>query len=314
MPNQLLQRLKAYPALPIIIALVTGFALLSPFFLTSGNIEATLSANTVVLIAAVGMTLVFLIGGIDLSISTVISASAVIGGLAMARTGSIPLGIAASVATGLGFGTLNGVLIGYGRLTPFITTMGTQLVARGFAFILSQGIAIKGTPGALLDFGFLVWLGIPVVTLLGLAIAFIVAFALRKTTLGRYQMLVGSNARAAVYAGIDIRRVECVTYILSGVLAGIAGFVSIAILGNAIPGVGDTLLLIIIGAVVLGGTTMNGGEGSIERTILGVFLLAVLTSGLNLIGIPFYDQLIIQGLLIFLGTWLARKLSHPRSA
>ena len=96
------------------------------------------------------------------------------------------------------------------------------------------------------------------------------------------------------------------------ILGGIAGFVSIANLGNAIPGVGDTLLLIIIGAVVLGGTAMEGGEGSITRTIIGVGLLSVLINGLNLLGITFYDQLIVQGVLIFLGTWLALKLTRRR--
>lgn len=125
-------------------------------------------------------------------------------------------------------------------------------------------------------------------------------------------MLIGSNRMAARYSGINVRLTEVSVYAVSGLLGGLAGFISIANLGNAIPGVGDTLLLIIIGAVVLGGTTMEGGDGSIARTVLGVALLAVLISGLNLIGIPFYDQLIIQGLLIFFGTWLSMKLSARR--
>lgn len=313
MPSAILQRLKDYPALPIIAALVTGFSLMSPFFLTAGNIEATLGANAVVLIAAVGMTFVFLIGGIDLSISTVISASAVIAGIVMAQTDNIALGVLTALLTGTLFGSINGILIGYFGLTPFITTMGTQLIARGVAFVLSQGIAIKGTPYGVLDFGFMIWFGIPAVTIIGLMVVAIAAFALSQTTWGRQLMLVGSNPNAARYAGINVPRVEFSVYLVSGLLGGLAGFISIANLGNAIPGVGDTLLLIIIGAVVLGGTTMDGGEGSIERTVLGVLILAVLTSGLNLVGIPFYDQLIIQGILIFVGTWLAARLNQHRS-
>ncbi|MCZ2723468.1 ABC transporter permease [Marinomonas sp. 15G1-11] len=271
-----------------------------------------LAANSVVLIASIGMTLVFLIGGIDLSISTVISASAVISGLAMAATDSIFIGVLTAIGVGFSFGLINGILIGFFGLTPFITTMATQLIARGIAFVLSQGIAVQGTPYGLMDFGFLSFLGVPAVTWIGLAIVIICIILLTQTQWGRHLMLIGSNRNAARFSGINVRFTEISVYCLSGLLAGIAGFISISNLGNAIPGVGDTLLLLVIGAVVLGGTTMNGGEGSIARTVLGIGLLSVLISGLNLIGIPFYDQLIIQGVLIFIGTWLAMKLSARR--
>ncbi len=300
--------LKSYPAIQIIAVLLVGFSLLSPYFLTSGNIEAMLGANAVVLIAAIGMTVVFLAGGIDLSIATVISASAVIAGLVMAQTDSVLAGAVTALIVGLAFGALNGVLIGYFRLTPFITTMATQLIARGIAFVLSQGIAVKGTPFWMLDFGFMAWFGIPAVTWVALVLVVGSALAMSQTVWGRQVMLVGSNEEAARHTGINTRFVEFSVYLFAGAMAGAAGFISIANLGNAIPGVGDTLLLIIIGAVVLGGTGMNGGEGSVERTLLGVAILAILTNGLNLMGIPFYDQLIIQGVLIFLGTFLAMRL------
>lgn len=308
-----LATLKTYPAIPIIAVLGTAFSILSPYFLTSGNIEAMVAANAVVLIAAIGMTFVFLIGGIDLSISTVISASAVISGLVMAQTDSVLLGVATAISVGALFGAVNGILIGYFKLTPFITTMATQLIARGIAFVLSRGIAVKGTPYWVLDFGFVTWFGIPAVVVIGLGLALVSALALSQTTWGRQIMLVGSNPKAARFSGINVSWIGFSVYLVAGVLAGVAGFISIANLGNAIPGVGDTLLLIIIGAVVLGGTAMTGGEGSIERTILGVMLLAILTNGLNLVGIPFYDQLVIQGVLIFLGTWLAMRFSGRRT-
>ncbi len=305
--------LKTYPAIPIIVALAVAFSLLSPYFMTGGNFEAMMGANAVVLIAAIGMTFVFLIGGIDLSISTVISASAVISGIVMAQTDSVPLGVLTAIVVGTGFGAVNGLLIGYFKLTPFITTMATQLIARGIAFVLSHGIAVKGTPYWVLDFGFMSWFRIPAVTIVGLVLVGLSVFALSMTTWGRQVMLVGSNPNSARYSGINVPFIEFTVYLVAGVLAGIAGFISIANLGNAIPGVGDTLLLMIIGAVVLGGTAMTGGEGSIERTVLGVMLLAILINGLNLVGIPFYDQLIIQGILIFFGTWLAMKFSGQRS-
>lgn len=306
--KSILAFLKSYPALQIIAVLVVGFSLLSPHFLAAGNVESMLGANAVVLIAAVGMTVVFLSGGIDLSISTVISASAVMSGMIMAQTGSIAAGAGTAVAVGLVIGAVNGILISYFRLTPFITTMATQLIARGVAFVLSQGIAVKGTPFWMLDFGFVTWLGIPAVTVVALVVVLLATVAMSQTTWGRQVMLVGSNPSAARYSGINVRLIDFSVYLFAGGLAGLAGFISIANLGNAIPGVGDTLLLIIIGAVVLGGTGMSGGEGSVERTVLGVMILAILTNGLNLLGIPFYDQLIIQGVLIFLGTWIAMHL------
>lgn len=306
--------LKSYPALQIIAVLTVGFSVLSPHFLATGNVESMLGANAVVLIAAVGMTVVFLAGGIDLSISTVISVSAVVSGLVMAKTGNVAAGAVAAVIVGLVIGAVNGILIGYFRLTPFITTMATQLIARGIAFVLSQGIAVKGTPFWMLDFGFMTWFGIPAVTVVALVTVLLAMVSMSQTTWGRHVMLVGSNRHAARYSGINVRFIDFSVYLFAGLAAGLAGFISIANLGNAIPGVGDTLLLIIIGAVVLGGTAMTGGEGSVERTVLGVMILAILTNGLNLLGIPFYDQLIIQGVLIFLGTWIAMRLGSRGKA
>ncbi|MGJ8679842.1 ABC transporter permease [Paraglaciecola sp.] len=308
-----LKFVKNYPSLPIIAVLLVLFSSLSPYFFTAGNAESIMLANTVILIAAVGMTLVFLTGGIDLSIATVISVTAVVGGVVMASTGSVFLGTCAALTVGLLFGLLNGICIGYFGLNPFITTMGTALIARGIAFTLSEGIAVKGTPDALLDFGFeLIW-GIPSITIVAILVVVISALAMSQTTWGRQVMLFGSNREAARYCGINTRLIEMSVYVISGLLAGIAGMMSIANLGNALPGVGDTLLLLIIGGVVLGGTHMNGGEGSIFRTVLGVAILAILTSGLNLMGIPFYDQLIVQGVLIFIGYCLAMKLSNSNS-
>lgn len=302
-----------YPTIPIILSLLIIFSIAAPYFLSGGNMQTIMSANAVILIAAVGQTVVLLTGGIDLSVSTVISASAVVSGVVMAATGNVFVGLLVALGVGLFFGVLNGVLVGYFGLTPFITTMGTQLIARGIAFVLSQGIAVKGTPPWMMTFGFGSFLGLPSITLVAIVCLIIVGVFLTQTIWGRRVILLGSNRESARYSGINTRKVEASVYALSGVLAGVAGFVSIASLGNALPGVGDTILLMIIGGVVLGGTSMNGGEGSVSRTILGVGLLAILTNGLNMIGIPFYDQLIIQGILIFLGNGLAVKFSSKSS-
>ena len=195
-------------------------------------------------------------------------------------------------------------------MVPFITTMGTQLVARGIAFVVSQGIAVKGTPKPLVEFGFQSLVGLPVIFLISIVLLLLSAVLITKTTWGRYVILAGANKKTGQYTGINVRFVEMSVYVFAGLFAGIAGFISIINLGNGIPGVGDTLLMIILGGVVLGGTSMNGGEGSIIRTLIGITLLAILTNGLNIIGIPFYDQLIVQGILIFVGNGLAIYMSQ----
>jgi ribose transport system permease protein len=144
------------------------------------------------------------------------------------------------------------------------------------------------------------------------AIAVLVVFGilLSKTTWGRYVYLLGSNEQASRYVGIRRQWVKASVYIIAGVLAGLGGFLSIANLGVAIPGVGDKILLTIIGGVILGGTSLFGGEGSMWRTALGVLLLATLTNGLNLLGFEFYDQLVAQGIVILLGTSLSVRLGR----
>ncbi|MFI3174819.1 MAG: ABC transporter permease [Bacillota bacterium] len=300
---------RRYPAVFITLAVFLSFSVISPYFLNMNNMGTIMSGNAVVMIAAIGETMVLLTGGIDLSVATIISASAVISGQAMSMTGSIAVGVLVAILVGIAFGLLNGFMIGYCKMSPFITTMGTQLVARGIAFIVSQGIAVKGTPIELVYFGFSKVAGIPSIFLISVVLLILSGIAVGKTTWGRQVILFGANAKTAQYTGVDVRKIEASTYVFSGLFAGIAGFISIANLGNGIPGVGDTLLLIILGGVVLGGTSMSGGEGSITRTVIGIALLAILTNGLSSIGVPFYDQLMVQGVLIFIGNGLAIKMS-----
>ncbi len=299
-----------YPTIYLILILLLVFSTIAPYFMNVGNMQTLMTGNSVVLIAAIGETLVLLTGGIDLSVATVISASAVLAGSAMAATGNIFIGLMAAIGVGAGFGALNGFLIGKLRMSAFITTMGTQLMARGLAFVVSKGIAVTGTPEELVFFGFGTFLGIPYIFLIGVILLLLTGFIVLKTNWGRSLILLGANRKSAEYNGINVDMIEMSAYLLAGVFAGIAGFISIANIGNGIPGVGDTLLLIIIGGVVLGGTSMDGGQGSVFRTLIGILLLAVLTNGLTTMKVSFYDLLIIQGILIFIGNSIATRISN----
>jgi ribose transport system permease protein len=295
--------------IPILIPLWIIFALLTPAFTTWTNAKSVLAVSAVVTTVAVGETLILLTGGIDLSVATVVSCSAVLAATVMGPDGDPFFGLMVALLVGLAFGLVNGFSVAVIGVTPFVLTLGTFLIARGIAFSVSEGIAVR-VPRAMRDFGKSDVLGIPSIALVAIAVLVIFGFLLSKTTWGRYVYLLGSNEPASRYVGIRRQVIKASVYIIAGVLAGLGGFLSIANLGVALPGVGDKILLTIIGGVILGGTSLFGGEGSMWRTALGVLLLATLTNGLNLLGFEFYDQLVAQGIVILLGTGLAVRLGR----
>lgn len=304
--NRLMELLSRSSVLPILIPLWILFAFLAPSFATLRNARTTLAATAVVAVAAIGETLVLINGGIDLSVSTVIACSAVLATKFMATEGSPLVGLLIALGIGLIFGIINGFSVAKLGLTPFVLTLGTNLIARGIAFSVSKGYAIRA-PLALRQFGRMNWLGLPVIVVIALVMLVIFGLLLSKTTWGRYIYFLGANKKAARYVGINCGLIGASAYIVTGLLCGLAGYLSVANLGAAIPGVGDTILLTIIGGVILGGTSLFGGVGSVWRTALGVLLLATLTNGLNLLGFGFYDQLIAQGIVIIIGTGLTTR-------
>lgn len=307
---QLLLSLRGVALAPLLLGLWIAFSALTPLFATSTNVRILLAASAVVAVAAAGETLVLLTGGIDLSIATVVSCSAVLSATVMGETGSALTGLAVAVGVGLVFGLVNGVAIGVLDLTPFVLTLGTYLVARGVAFSVSDGVSLSGAPPGLLELGSARIAGIPAIALVAVAVFVVVGLALVRTRWGREVYLVGSNEAAARHVGIRTRAVKASVYVVAGGLAGVAGYLSIMNLGVATPGIGDTLLLSIIGAAIVGGTSLFGGEGSMGRTALGVLLLASLTNGLNLLNFEFFDQLVAQGLVILVGTALVVRMTR----
>ena len=296
--------------IPILVPLWIAFALLAPAFATPRNIRALLAVSAVVLAAATGETLVLLTGGIDLSVATVVSCSAVVAAHFTGRGGDPIVAVLIALLVGLAFGVANGFAVGWLNLTPFVLTLGTALVARGIAFTVSQGIAVPA-PSALGEFGRSNVFGvIPAIALIALAVLAIAGFLVSNTTWGRYVYLLGSNEEAARYVGIRRPLVKASAYVITGLLGGLAGILSVCNLAVGLPGVGDTILLTIIGGVIVGGTSLFGGEGSMWRTVLGVLLLTSLTNGLNLLGFPFYDQLVVQGIVILIGTGLIVRLGR----
>jgi ribose transport system permease protein len=302
------------PMLPVVIVAFVLFSMFVDGFASVPNFQNIMRQLSVILAAVAGETLVLLIGGIDLSVGAIVGFASICGAFTMHATGSVSLGLLACVGTGLLIGALNGLGIAYARLQPFIMTFGVMLTVRALSFLLTAGRSVGRLPPPLLLAGRTNIAGIPLIFIIGLCVACVIGVVLHQTVFGQSVYLAGSNKRAARFSGIDVRRLEFQIFALSGALAGVAGFLFMMRLGAATPAAGDPLLLQIIGAAVLGGTSLNGGEGGILRSITGCLLIAMLNDSLELYGAQFWDQMIVVGALIALGSALGSWLSRRRSS
>jgi len=276
---------------------VLGF--LSQYFFTVDNLfEITLQATVIGIIAA-GETFVILSGGIDLSVGSVFACSAVMGGLVLARTGSLPLALSATVAAGAVLGLVNGLLITRLLVPPFIATLGMMGVARGFALILTGGVPIYGLGSGYRFIGQAKLLNvIPVPTVI-VAVVFVVAAVVANySRFGRFIYAIGSNTEASRLSGIQVSRVTVGVYVICGLLAGLASIVEAGRLGIVQPAGGNGYELLAIGAVVVGGASLFGGEGSIIATLVGAIIVTTIRNGLNILGVNAFWQYVVNGVVI----------------
>lgn len=283
----------------ILILMWFLLSLLSPYFFTIANLSEITLQTAVIGIIAAGQTLVILSGGIDLSVGSVFAASGVAGGLVYQSTGNLWLTLGATFLTGAVLGSMNGVFITRLRVPPFIATLGMLGMARGLALILSRGIPIFGLSKEYL------WIGqgklfnlIPVPTLILLVVFALVFFVARYTRFGRFVYATGSNAEAAALSGINLRRVILGTYMLSGALCAVGAVIEAARLATVQPAGGNGYELLAIGAVVIGGTSLFGGEGNVIATLIGALLETTIRNGLNLLGVNAFWQYVVNGAVI----------------
>tara|TARA_R110001599_G_scaffold323327_2_gene534746 strand:+ start:12470 stop:13477 length:1008 start_codon:yes stop_codon:yes gene_type:complete len=311
--GSLLLRFRAVVALLLLAAI---FAILSPEFLTAGNLTILIKHVAINAVLAVGMTFVILTGGIDLSVGSIAGVTGIVAGLLISSGLVIePLGvvvffeawmvvvIALMVATA--FGALNGVLVAKFKVPPFVATLGSLYVARGAALLLSNGATFPnlggkaelGNQGFLsLGGGSLLGLPAPIWIMVGLVlIAWLVA---EKTPFGRRVYAVGSNERAARLSGVRVGNIQFAVYAISGACAGLVGLIIASQLGAAHPATGETFELNAIAAVVLGGASLMGGRGRIIGTLIGAMVIGVLANGLVLLGVSEFWQMVIKGSVI----------------
>lgn len=320
--SELLRWLNRLAPLLGLLLVYAIFAFVVPeSFLSLRNVETILRQSAIVGTAALGMTLVIIAGGIDLSAGSMIALSTVVIA-AMLERGAGPLtAAAAGVTAGALCGLFNGALITGLRVVPFIVTLGTLLIVRGAAKGLGREQKIDVPPESLAWLDDLLaslgggqrWMLVPSGVWLMLALALLVAGLLRYTRLGRHVFAVGSNEQTARLCGVPVPRVKITVYVASGLFAGIAGLLQFSRLTVGDPTVAQGLELPVIAAVVIGGGSLAGGEGSILGTLVGALIMEVIRSGCSQSGVPNWVQEIITGAIIVLAVALDR-LRHRRAA
>jgi inositol transport system permease protein len=299
--------LHRFGLLFVILLVGLGLTLTTDTFLSVANLTNVARQVSINGILAVGVTFVLLTAGVDLSLGSVVALSGV-ACATFAHPGDHPVfvPIAVGLLTGAACGLVNGVLVTRGGVAPFIVTLGMMTIARGLALIVSGGRPVANMSNELSalsgDF-----LGIPIPVLCFAGVALAAWFFLRNFRLGRHIYAVGGNEHAARAAGVPVERVKLFAYGLCGLLTGLAGVVLAARITTGQPNAGQAYELDAIAAVVIGGTSLAGGVGTITGTLLGVLLIGVINNGLDLLGVSSYYQAVIKGVIIVGAVWLDRR-------
>ena len=307
----------------VLVAICAIFSVMRPHaFFTAFEARTVASNAAVLLVLAVGSTFVIITGGIDLSVGAVLVFSGIAAAEAMhagsnasvhAGWATILWGLVAALGAGLGWGIVNGFLITKAKVPPLIVTLGVMGAALGFCYIITNGQDLRGIPQRLsTDIGYGRIIGIPWMIVIAAAVTALGAVVLTTTKFGRYTLAVGSNAEATRRAGINVDRHLIKVYALQGVLAGIAGFLALAFYNTTTISGHSSDNLNAIAAVVIGGTSLFGGRGTVVGTAIGVFIPAVLASGFVIVGVQSYWQDVAVGAVLIVAVYIDQLRRHSR--
>jgi ribose/xylose/arabinose/galactoside ABC-type transport system permease subunit len=314
-------------ALAILFLLVVGFFIATPDFLTVQNSLNILRQYSVPAILAVGQTLVIVAAGIDLSVASTAALSGSLMGVAFAHWGwPEPLALLLGLGAGLAVGAINGFVITRWRVPDFIATLGMLAAVRGVALLVTGGLPVpdytravagRRVPGTVSFLGAESVLGIPLIVVVAALTAVVGWFILTRTKLGRGAYAIGGNREAARVSGIRIERSKLWIYVISGLMAGVGGFMLAGRLASANALMADGMELQSIAAVVVGGTNLFGGEGGVGGSMIGILIIGVLANGLNILGVAEFWQRVVNGLIIVavvaLDQW-RRRVARRRAA
>ena len=303
--------IRALGMLPVLILLAVGFELLTDRFMTVNNLSIVTQQASINVVLAAGMTFVILTGGIDLSVGSILATAAMGAVIASLWPGLGWLGVPIGMGLGLFFGLVNGMLVAYVGLPPFIVTLGSLTAVRGVARLMGADTTVfnPDLPFDVIGIGSVA--GIPILAIIAFAVILVSWFILRRTVLGTWIYATGGNTNAARLTGIKVSLVLLFVYAMSGLMAGLGGVMSAARLyaANGLQ-LGQAYELDAIAAVILGGTSFVGGVGSIWGTLIGALIIAVLSNGLILTGVSDIWQFIIKGLVIIVAVALEIGRAH----
>lgn len=299
-PHTLLSTLRNHGILVAFVVLCIVLSLSSEFFLTWNNWTNIVRQTAINGILAIGVTFVILTKGIDLSVGSVAALAGAVGAsfVVLPEPSFVGVAVLATLATGLVAGLVNGALVAQFRIPAFVVTLGMLSAARGLVFIFTDGRPISNLSPAFLWFGNGSILGIPVPIVTLVIIFAICSLVLRHTVFGRHVYAVGGSEKAAKTSGIRAARVIGLTYVISGVLASLAGLILTARTTAALPQAGVAYELDAIAAVVIGGTSLSGGRGNLVGTLFGALIIGTINNGLDLLGVSSYYQQVVKGAII----------------
>ena len=300
---------RQFGILMVIVLMMLVFTLESDVFLTYGNFISILQQASIKGVLAVGMTIIIISGGIDLSVGAIAGLSSIVAGTLMTKydgTHMIITALFIALIIGILCGLLNGILISFFDLQPFLVTMGTMSLFRGIDYIYSGALPVRNLPQKFLKFMSATNSTVPVPVIILLTLSVIAFLGIKYSRFGRHIFAIGGNEEATRLSGIAVRRVKIMTYVFASVAAVIAGIIYMGRLAAADPNMGDGYELDAIASAAIGGASLNGGKGGIVGSLMGAFMLAMLANGLTLLNIQSFYQKAATGVIIIVAVLIDR--------
>jgi ribose transport system permease protein len=296
----------------LVVLLIAGMSLTSPYFLTMANFRAVAVGMAPTAIVAIGMTVLLVSGGFDLSVGSNLALCGTVAALLMAKGAGIPLAVAGAMALGALIGLANGVIVTRLGVNPLVATLGTMSMARGAALVMTEGFSIGGLPPAYGWVGSARWLGVPLAFWIMLALVLVADLALRHSLFLRQVYYVGGNEKAARLSGIPVDRVRTVAFVLTGLLAAFAGVLLASRLMSGTPTAANAMELQVLAACVIGGASLRGGEGTVLGAFLGVVFVALVNDAMTMLRVSIYWQMIVTGAVLVAAVVLDRLARKSR--
>lgn len=282
----------------MILGIVVVMSFVTPYFLSASNFRAVAVGMTPTAIIVIGMAILLASGGFDLSVGSVMALSSTVVALLLLAGVPIPAAVILGLLLGAVAGLVNGILITMIGINPLVATLGTMSIARGIALVLTEGFSVSSLPPAFGFIGKTSLLGIPLLVILTLSLIILFDLAVRHTRFFRQIYFIGANEKAAMLSGIAVNRVRIIAYILTGVLAALAGVLLASRLMSGTPTAGNALELQVLAAAVIGGASLRGGEGTILGAFLGVVFVALINNAMTMLAVSIYWQMIVIGAVL----------------